>query len=37
MAKNLQPWAAYSELIPGRLIGLKTFPGVRSVGVGEIW
>ena len=35
---NCHPyWEAYRTLMPGRLIGLNNFPGVRPVGVGETW
>ena len=36
-ASILPPWAAYRELILGRLIRLNKCPGVRPVGVGETW
>ena len=37
MPNGHPPWAAYMELMSGRLVGLNKFPGVRPVGVGETW
>ena len=31
------PWAAYCAFMSGRLIALNKQPGVRPVGVGEMW
>ena len=31
------PWAAYRGLMAGRLVALDKCPGVRSVGIGEVW
>ena len=31
------PWAAYRELLNGRMIVLDKQPGIRPVGVGETW
>ena len=37
MSNYRPPWATYRTLMSGRLIGLDKFPGVRPVGLGEIW
>ena len=37
MANGRPPWAAYRELVSGRLIDLDKFPGVWPFRVGETW
>ena len=37
MANSYPPWAAYRALRMGRLIALDKSPGIRPVGIGEIW
>jgi hypothetical protein len=38
LANSFPPWAAYRALMPGRLlVTLDKCPGVRPIGVGEIW
>ena len=37
MGNGRPPWAAYRALMSGRLIALDKQPGIRPVGVGEIW
>jgi hypothetical protein len=37
MANGLVPWAAIRALRAGRLIGLDKFPGVRPVGIGDVF
>ena len=37
IANGPPPWAAYQELMSGRLIALDKQPGIRPVGVGETW
>ena len=37
MSNGQPPWAAYRDLMSGRLIALDKQPGIRPVGVGETW
>ena len=37
MANDSPPWAAYRAFMSNRLIALDKCPGVRPVGVGEVW
>ena len=37
MGNGRPPWAAYRALMSGRLIALDKHPGIRPIGVGEIW
>ena len=37
MASELTPWAAIRSLMIYRLIALGKMPGIRSVGIGDIW
>ena len=37
MSNGRLPWSAYRALTSGRLIALDKQPGIRPVGVGEMW
>ena len=37
LANGSPPWADYFAFMSGRLIALDKQPGIRPVGVGEIW
>jgi hypothetical protein len=37
LANDHPPWAAYRALMAARLVALDKQPGVRPVGIGEVW
>ena len=37
LANGSPPWAAYRVFLPNRLCGLDKCPGVRPLGIGEIY
>ena len=37
LSNGRPPWAAYRALMYGRLIALDKSPGIRPVGIGEMW
>ena len=37
MDNRTSPWAAYRAIVAIRLIGLDKYPGVRPVGIREVW
>ena len=37
LANDSPPWAAYRALMSNRLVALDKCPGVRPVGIGEVW
>ena len=37
MANSSPPWAAYRAFREGRLIAPDKQPGIRPIGIGEIW
>ena len=37
LANNSPPWAAYRSLMACRLVAIDKCPGVRPIGIGELW
>jgi hypothetical protein len=37
LANELPPWAAYRAMLANRLVALDKMPGIRPIGIGDIW
>ena len=37
LVNGFPPWSSYRALMSGRLIALDKNPGVRTIGIGELW